>query len=67
MNGVAARQDTRVPPGFWGHGTASTPVTHRVLVVQDDPESARFVEQHLRDLPCEVDVRHDGLSALNGP
>jgi DNA-binding response OmpR family regulator len=65
MNGVAAGHDPRPPIAFWSPGTARAPVTHRVLVVQDDPEIARFIELHLRDLPCEVDVLHDGSSALN--
>ncbi len=39
-------------------------MTHRVLVVEDDPDIAHLVELHLRDLPCDVDVAHDGASAL---
>jgi DNA-binding response OmpR family regulator len=65
MNNVAASHDPRVPTAVWDRGIARAPVTRRVLVVQDDREIARFVELHLRDLPCEVDVRHDGLSALD--
>jgi DNA-binding response OmpR family regulator len=40
-------------------------VTHRVLVVEDDPDIAHLVELHLRDLPCEVNVAHDGASGLD--
>ena len=42
-----------------------TGMTPRVLVVEDDPDIAHLVELHLRDLPCEVDVVHDGTSALD--
>lgn len=44
------------------HGRAL--VTHRVLVVEDDPDIAHLVELHLRDLPCDVDVARDGAAAL---
>ncbi|MFN2446725.1 MAG: response regulator transcription factor [Vicinamibacterales bacterium] len=40
-------------------------MTRRVLVVEDDPDIAHLVELHLRDLPCEVDVAHDGAAALD--
>ncbi|MEO6236429.1 MAG: response regulator transcription factor [Vicinamibacterales bacterium] len=40
-------------------------MTSRVLVVEDDPDIALLIELHLRDLPCEVDVVHDGASALD--
>jgi DNA-binding response OmpR family regulator len=39
-------------------------MSHRVLVAEDDPDIAHLVELHLRDLPCAVDVVHDGNSAL---
>ncbi len=40
-------------------------MAHRVLVAEDDPDIAHLVELHLRDLPCEVDVAGDGMSALD--
>ena len=36
----------------------------RVLVVEDDPDIVRLLTMHLRDLPCQVDVAHDGCRAL---
>ena len=40
-------------------------MTHRVLVVEDDPDIAHLLELHLRDLPCDVDVARDGGSGLD--
>ncbi|HXG57315.1 MAG TPA: response regulator transcription factor [Vicinamibacterales bacterium] len=40
-------------------------MSHRVLVVEDNPDIAYLLELHLRDLPCEVDVARDGLAALD--
>ncbi len=40
-------------------------MTHRVLVIEDDPDIAHLVQLHLRDLPCVVDVVQDGPSALD--
>jgi DNA-binding response OmpR family regulator len=40
-------------------------MSHRVLVVEDDPDIAHLLELHLRDLPCDVDVAEDGASALD--
>ncbi|NLF24893.1 MAG: response regulator transcription factor [Deltaproteobacteria bacterium] len=46
------------------------PVSNRVLVVEDDPDIARLLMLHLRDLGYEVDHCSDGQSgleqALNG-
>jgi DNA-binding response OmpR family regulator len=39
--------------------------THRVLVAEDDRDIAHLIALHLRDMPCEVDVVHDGASALD--
>ncbi len=39
-------------------------MNHRVLVVEDDRDIAHLVDLHLRDLSCDVDVFHDGASAL---
>ncbi len=40
-------------------------MTHRVLVVEDDPDIAHLIELHLRDLPCDVDMARDGAAALD--
>lgn len=39
-------------------------MTHRVLVVEDDPDIAHLVEFHLTDTGCMVDVVRDGVTAL---
>ncbi len=46
------------------YATGRALMTHRVLVVEDDPDIAHLIELHLRDLPCEVEVLHDGASAI---
>ena len=40
-------------------------MTHRVLIAEDDPDIAHLVELHLRDMPCDVDVVHDGAAAFD--
>jgi len=40
-------------------------MTRRVLIAEDDPDIAHLVALHLRDLPCDVEVVHDGASALD--
>ncbi|MBZ0111026.1 MAG: response regulator transcription factor [Thermoanaerobaculia bacterium] len=41
------------------------PITQRrVLIVEDEPEIAELMAIHLRDIGCEVEVVHDGLSGL---
>jgi len=51
-----------VPTPRSSHRAATT---HRVLVAEDDPDIAHLIALHLRDMPCEVDVVHDGASALD--
>jgi DNA-binding response OmpR family regulator len=36
----------------------------KILVIEDDRDSAQLVELHLRDLGCEVDLAHDGMAGL---
>ena len=55
-----------LPPGSQTPGnTNRAVVTHRVLVIEDDPDIAHLIELHLRDLPCDVDIARDGASALD--
>lgn len=61
---VNADHDLSAIPRLFGR-SERTLMTHRVLVVEDDPDIAHLVELHLRDLPCDVDVVHDGASALD--
>lgn len=35
-----------------------------VLVIEDDRDIAELVRLHLVDLPCKIDLAHDGLSGL---
>jgi DNA-binding response OmpR family regulator len=39
-------------------------MTRRVLIIEDDPDIARLVELHLKDLNCAVDIETDGESGL---
>lgn len=43
---------------------SSSPVNHRVLIVEDDRDIAKLVEMHLTDLGCKCDVAHDGEVGL---
>ncbi len=35
-----------------------------ILIVEDDPDIARLVQMHLRDLDCDADIVADGAEAL---
>jgi DNA-binding response OmpR family regulator len=37
---------------------------HRVLVVDDDRDTAELVRLHLADLGCDVRLAHDGAAGL---
>ncbi|MBA2252650.1 MAG: response regulator transcription factor [Nitrospirales bacterium] len=39
-------------------------MSRSILVVEDDVDIAHLVHLHLRDLGCEVDLAHDGLSGV---
>lgn len=38
--------------------------TKKVLVIEDDPDLARLLDLHLRDMGCEVRIARDGPSGL---
>jgi DNA-binding response OmpR family regulator len=40
-------------------------MNHRILVIEDDIDTAQVVEQNLRDLGCAVDVARDGQDGLD--
>jgi DNA-binding response OmpR family regulator len=37
---------------------------HKVLVIEDDPDIARLVQLHLKDIQCEADIAADGLEGV---
>lgn len=37
---------------------------HKVLIVEDEPDIARLVQEHLADISCSSDIAHDGETAL---
>lgn len=39
-------------------------MTRKVLIIEDDPDIARIVQLHLRDIHCEVDIAVDGARGL---
>ncbi len=39
-------------------------MTRKVLIIEDDPDIARLVQLHLRDIQCEAVIAQDGESGL---
>lgn len=39
-------------------------MNRRILIVEDDPDIARLVQMHLRDMECRADIAADGDQAL---
>ena len=39
-------------------------MTHKVLIVEDNPEIANLIQLHLKDIQCEGDVASDGLKGI---
>ncbi|HEB96685.1 MAG TPA: response regulator transcription factor [Sedimenticola thiotaurini] len=39
-------------------------MNRRILIVEDDPDIARLVQMHLRDMECRADIAGDGDQAL---
>ena len=39
-------------------------MTRKILVVEDNPEIADLLSMHLKDLNCDIEIRHDGLEGL---
>lgn len=37
----------------------------KVLIVEDEPDIAKLVQAHLKDINCEADIAHDGSSAVD--
>ncbi len=39
-------------------------MTHKILIVEDNPEIAELVQMHLKDIHCEADIAFDGAAGL---
>lgn len=39
-------------------------MTHKVLIIEDNPDIARLVQVHLRDIECEADIAEDGEAGV---
>ncbi len=39
-------------------------MARKVLIIEDDPDIARLVQLHLRDIDCEADIINDGAEGL---
>ncbi len=37
----------------------------KVLVVEDEPDISRLVQEHLADIGCDADIAGDGETALS--
>ncbi|MCB1882217.1 MAG: response regulator, partial [Gammaproteobacteria bacterium] len=40
-------------------------MTHRILIIEDDPDIARLVQMHVRDIDCEADLAADGIEGVS--
>jgi DNA-binding response OmpR family regulator len=40
-------------------------MTHRVLIIEDDPDIARLVQLHLNDIDCQADIIGDGREGVS--
>ena len=39
-------------------------MTHKVLIIEDNPEIANLIQLHLQDIQCESDIASDGLKGV---
>ena len=39
-------------------------MTRKILIVEDEPDIAKLVQAHLKDINCEADIAPDGASAM---
>jgi len=39
-------------------------MTRKVLIIEDDPDIARLVQMHLRDIDCEAQIARDGAQGV---
>ena len=55
----SVRTAAHCPARLWGAA-----MTHRVLVVEDDPDIGRLITLQLAELDCEVQLANDGVTGL---
>lgn len=39
-------------------------MTHKILIVEDNPDIANLIQMHLKDIQCEGDIASDGLQGV---
>ena len=39
-------------------------MTHKALIIEDNPDIARLVAMHLKDIECDAVIAHDGTEGL---
>jgi len=42
----------------------NTNMTHKILIVEDNPDIANLIQMHLKDIQCEGDIASDGLQGV---
>lgn len=40
-------------------------MSHKVLIIEDDPDIARLVQMHLQDIDCEAEIAKDGNAGIS--
>ena len=40
-------------------------MSHKILIIEDDPDIARLVQMHLQDIDCEADIATDGNEGIS--
>ena len=40
-------------------------MSHRILIIEDDPDIARLVQMHLQDIDCKADIAVDGNEGIS--
>jgi len=48
-----------------GAANQEHPMSHKVLIIEDDPDIARLVQMHLQDIDCEAEIAKDGNAGIS--
>lgn len=40
-------------------------MSHKILIIEDDPDIARLVKMHLQDIDCDADIASDGNAGIS--